>query len=532
MKKHLSIILIVVFICFVNVVGCDRGNSVNQESKLEYLLFSSLLSYPTSPSFSHESGVYDTDISVSLSTDDPFSTIRYSLDGDDISFLFNSEEYKSPINIAGEGAHVIIRAQSENILGWSNIVTHEYIIEKTKCHTPVFEPGDGYSEVPRTINITSTVGASIKYTNDGSDPRSSITAITGDSFTIDSLTTISAYAFKSGLLDSDVSNIVINVVKSFGYPSVDEIVSSSIALLSDGRPVVSLHYYTSYYADPKTEVFMLGPDNRWLNIGEFKTFYAAIKIGSDDIPVIFYKDNDDSGIIKVKKWVIGTDWRYLGSPGSYGSIDNGVIGPDNKPSFAYSNCLRQWQYGTTWNEITYSSLNGASCLSLAIGPDNKPVIIFVDSGSRKPSIIRWESNAWTGLGTINSRESLQCRIAVGSDNRPVILFQEQMSNVIQDVKARVMKWNSGTDWTDLGYAVKGEGTNIYLALDSNNNPMVMYSLNIYKWSYDQVWNGLGTFGYSGGGASSVAIAPDNNPVVVFNDTYHNDKPHVVKCKYH
>jgi Tol biopolymer transport system component len=75
---------------------------------------------------------------------------------------------------------------------------------------PCFTPESGnttYAPIEVTIT-TDTIGAIIKYTRDGTDPRTSPTAESYNSITPPTLstsTTLRAYAYRSGYLDSDVA---------------------------------------------------------------------------------------------------------------------------------------------------------------------------------------------------------------------------------------------------------------------------------------------------------------------------------------
>ena len=74
------------------------------------------------------------------------------------------------------------------------------------CETPTFSPAAGTFFGEQEITLaTSTAGASIYYTTDGTTPSSSNGTLYDDPFSIDETTTIKAIAVKAGATDSEVA---------------------------------------------------------------------------------------------------------------------------------------------------------------------------------------------------------------------------------------------------------------------------------------------------------------------------------------
>ena len=74
------------------------------------------------------------------------------------------------------------------------------------CETPTFSPAAGTFFGEQEITLaTSTAGASIYYTTDGTTPSSSNGTLYDDPFSIDETTTIKAIAVKAGASDSEVA---------------------------------------------------------------------------------------------------------------------------------------------------------------------------------------------------------------------------------------------------------------------------------------------------------------------------------------
>jgi uncharacterized delta-60 repeat protein len=92
--------------------------------------------------------------------------------------------------------------------------------------TPTFSPNGGTYSTSQTVSLsTSTAGAEIHYTFDGSDPTTSHALYTGP-FTISSTTTVKAKAFKSGMTASATASATFTISSGtagakFVYAGVD-----------------------------------------------------------------------------------------------------------------------------------------------------------------------------------------------------------------------------------------------------------------------------------------------------------------------
>jgi hypothetical protein len=80
---------------------------------------------------------------------------------------------------------------------------------------PEFSPAGGNFTVSQVVTILSkTAGATIAYTTDGSDPRTSKTAVVGEMKYVNSSMTLRAFAYKDGMYDSEVSSAVYTVIEN------------------------------------------------------------------------------------------------------------------------------------------------------------------------------------------------------------------------------------------------------------------------------------------------------------------------------
>ena len=151
------------------------------------------------PSFSPVPGEYDSAQTVTISTITGGATIRYTTDG------------STPSETNGTVGTTVIINQPNTVLKAiayeagmtdSPISCGTYAINVA---TPSFSPGPGNFTTAQTVTIsTTTSGATIRYTTDGSTPSETNGTIYSSAINITSPTTLKAIAYKSGVADSSV----------------------------------------------------------------------------------------------------------------------------------------------------------------------------------------------------------------------------------------------------------------------------------------------------------------------------------------
>ncbi|HRG49247.1 MAG TPA: chitobiase/beta-hexosaminidase C-terminal domain-containing protein, partial [Leptospiraceae bacterium] len=156
------------------------------------------------PTLSPEAGVYNSDQSISIISATQGATIYYTLDGSNPTTT--STSYTGSISIAGQGTTKTIKAISVKAgMTNSSVATALYTINYNAVSMPAFSPVAGSYSTPQNITMTTTTGATIYYTTDGTTPTTSSTLYTTP-IHIWSLAgkTIKAYAVKTGSTDSSV----------------------------------------------------------------------------------------------------------------------------------------------------------------------------------------------------------------------------------------------------------------------------------------------------------------------------------------
>ncbi len=162
------------------------------------------------PAFSPAPGTYASAQSVAITTSTVGAAVRYTLDGSTPSA--SSALYSGPITV---GSTVTIRAIGlKSGLSNSNLASASYIISN-KVGAPSFTPVPGtYAGSQNVTLATTTAGATIRYTLDGTTPSATSTLYSGAIAVTAPGKTIKAIALKAGMTSSTVSTgaYVINQV--------------------------------------------------------------------------------------------------------------------------------------------------------------------------------------------------------------------------------------------------------------------------------------------------------------------------------
>lgn len=151
------------------------------------------------PVFSPLGGTYGNTQNVTITSPTAGATIRYTTDGNDPTPT-SGTIYSGPVEIAT--ATTLKAIAYYDGTADSDVATADYAI---KAANPVFNPGQGTFANQQDVTITSaTMGASIRYTTDGSDPTPTTGTLYAGPVAISSTTTLKAIAYKVGVADSDV----------------------------------------------------------------------------------------------------------------------------------------------------------------------------------------------------------------------------------------------------------------------------------------------------------------------------------------
>ena len=144
--------------------------------------------------------------------------IRYS-----VKYTYNKVETNpymlsttndTPFRTSGnDGSNYLWFAKKGSVVtpaSWSNYVT--LCDAPAECGTPTFSVDeDTYTETQSVTISTTTPGATIRYTTDGTDPTSSSGTVYSEPVEISCTTTLKAIAYKAGREDSEVGSVDITI---------------------------------------------------------------------------------------------------------------------------------------------------------------------------------------------------------------------------------------------------------------------------------------------------------------------------------
>ena len=164
-------------------------------------------------------GTYNTDQSVAITTTTSGATLYYTTDGS--TPTTSSTQYTSAISVAGNGTNTTIKAIAvKSGMANSVEVSGTWTIGYDTVAALTFSPSAGTYNTDQSVTIsTTTSGATIYYTLDGSTPTTSSTQYTGAISVAGNGTTrtIKAIAVKSGMVNS----AVVSGTWIITYESVD-----------------------------------------------------------------------------------------------------------------------------------------------------------------------------------------------------------------------------------------------------------------------------------------------------------------------
>jgi hypothetical protein len=161
------------------------------------------------PSFNPGAGTYSSAQSVTISTTTSGATIRYTTDGSTPSSSYGTV-YSGPVSINATTTLKAIAYKSG--MTDSAVASGVFTINLPVVATPTFNPAAGtYSSAQSVTISTTTGGATIRYTTDGSTPSSSSGTIYSGPVAINATTTLKAIAYESGMTDSAVASGVYTI---------------------------------------------------------------------------------------------------------------------------------------------------------------------------------------------------------------------------------------------------------------------------------------------------------------------------------
>ena len=155
------------------------------------------------PTFSPAAGTYSSAPSVTISSATSGASIRYTTDGSTPSQTVGTV-YSTAVNIAATATLKAIAYKSG--MTDSTVTSGNYTITLPVA-APTFSPTAGTYDTAQAVTIsTTTSGATIRYTTDGSTPSQTVGTVYSSAVDVAATTTLQAIAYKSGMSDSTVTS--------------------------------------------------------------------------------------------------------------------------------------------------------------------------------------------------------------------------------------------------------------------------------------------------------------------------------------
>lgn len=275
-RKEVRANLILAFILLIGILfgnGCfqkvDNAANLGFASYVLRILGASKNQNVETPTFTPPAGNYTTDQTIAISTATVGATIYYTLDGS--MPTASSTVYTGVIPVAGNGITKMIKAIAiKSGMLESAIGTASYTINYGQVAIPTFTPPAGNYTTDQSVTLsTTTTGATIYYTLDGTKPTASSTLYTGAiPLTGNGISkAIKAIAFKDG-----ASSPIGSGLYRINYIAVDTPTFSPVAALYLSQQNISIStttvganiYYTTDGTTPTTgSILYSSPIHIW-----------------------------------------------------------------------------------------------------------------------------------------------------------------------------------------------------------------------------------------------------------------------------
>jgi hypothetical protein len=206
------------------------------------------------PTFSPAAGSYSSAQSVSLATATPGAAIYYTTNG--TTPTISSTKYTGPITVSATQTIETIAVAS----GYSNspVTWATYTLVAVP---PVFSPAGGSYTSPQSVTLTTTTpGATIYYTTNGTAPATSSTKYTGP-ITVSATETIEAIAVAPGYSNSAASwtKYTLTAVAPTLSPAAGAYTLAQTVTLSTPTSGATIYYTTNGTAPTTASTMYTGP---------------------------------------------------------------------------------------------------------------------------------------------------------------------------------------------------------------------------------------------------------------------------------
>ncbi len=172
------------------------------------------------PTYNPVAGTYTSAQSVTISTTTGGATIRYTTNGTTPSSTVGTV-YSTPVAISATSTLEAIAYET----GWNNstVTSGVYTITGT-CAAPTYNPVAGTYTSAQSVTIsTTTGGATIRYTTNGTTPSSTVGTVYSTPVAISATSTLEAIAYETGWNNSTVTSGVYTITGTCAAPTYNPV---------------------------------------------------------------------------------------------------------------------------------------------------------------------------------------------------------------------------------------------------------------------------------------------------------------------
>jgi len=206
----------------------------------------------------------------------------------------------------------------------------------TPVATPTFSPAAGTYTAAQSVTIsTTTSGASIRYTTDGSNPTSTTGTLYSSAITVSATTTIKAIAYKSGMTDSAVASATYTI-------NINPDIPLTLGTWKTGTLASTSDVLWYYFSGVSGSQYTIKWDDSYQGSG---TYTGDLRVSAyrADKTTAYFTDVDSgyttpqtitasaTETIYVKVIPYSAQTQYLGT---FGLLASGVLTPVATPTFS------------------------------------------------------------------------------------------------------------------------------------------------------------------------------------------------------
>lgn len=233
---------------------------------------------------------------------------------------------------------------------------------------PVFSPVAGTYSSSQTVSITSsTAGASIRYTTDGSTPTSTTGTLYNGTITISATTTVRALAYKEGMNDSAVATAAYTIL-------TDEVLPAPVNLYADTWQIGSVYKFrVTGTTDENENIWGTGVYTSDSSLAAAATHAGQVRDGETKAVVVRilpgltnYINSTRNGVTSIAWASYSKSFEFIELPGRNLLVNPGyeasTVGNPNGWTLNNALVTASSSTGSTWGLVTGGGRTGSNAL--------------------------------------------------------------------------------------------------------------------------------------------------------------------------